>query len=175
MDYEMFGKRIRDERLLLRLTIEQLAEMVNKSTNYIGQIERNDGKPSLETVVDIANALGTTVDSLLADSLDKYRDDKLVQEIETFLYPMDEYGKQFILDVIKRYSYYHKKRLEDHAECEKNARVAQTCAALRLYSAFSRISNISRGVTIKCLTGKCLMFPVIRYASPSLRRSITTS
>lgn len=116
MDYEMFGKRIRDERLLLRLTIEQLAEMVNKSTNYIGQIERNDGKPSLETVVDIANALGTTVDSLLADSLDKYRDDKLVQEIETFLYPMDEYGKQFILDVIKRYSYYHKKRLEDHAE-----------------------------------------------------------
>ena len=53
MDYEMLGKRIRDERLLLRLTIEQLAEMVNKSTNYIGQIERNDGKPSLETVVDI--------------------------------------------------------------------------------------------------------------------------
>ena len=116
MDYEMLGKRIRDERLLLRLTIEQLAEMVNKSTNYIGQIERNDGKPSLETVVDIANALGTTVDSLLADSLDKYRDDKLVQEIETFLYPMDEYGKQFILDVINWYSYYHKKRLEDHAE-----------------------------------------------------------
>ena len=58
MDYELLGKRIRDERLLLRLTIEQLAERVDKSTNYIGQIERNDGKPSLETIVDIANALG---------------------------------------------------------------------------------------------------------------------
>ena len=35
--------------MLLRLTIEQLAERVDKSTNYIGQIERNDGKPSLES------------------------------------------------------------------------------------------------------------------------------
>ena len=116
MDYTRLGKRIRDERLMQRLTLENLAEKTEKSINFIGQIERGEGKPSLETLVDIANALGTTVDSLLADSLDKYRDDKLVQEIETFLYPMDEYGKQFILDVIKRYSYYHKKRLEDHAE-----------------------------------------------------------
>ena len=34
MDYALLGKRIRGERLLLRLTIEQLAEKVNKSTNY---------------------------------------------------------------------------------------------------------------------------------------------
>ena len=108
MDYEKLGKRIRDERLLLRLTIEQLAERVNKSTNYIGQIERNDGKPSLETIVDIANALGTTVDSLLSDSIDKYKDDT----ISTILYSMDDYGKHFILDIVKRYSYYDSKRKE---------------------------------------------------------------
>ena len=35
MDYELLGKRIRDERLLLRLTIEQLAERLYKSTYYI--------------------------------------------------------------------------------------------------------------------------------------------
>lgn len=112
MDYEKLGKRIRDERLLLRLTIEQLAERVNKSTNYIGQIERNDGKPSLETVVDIANALGTTVDSLLVDSIDKYKDDMIVKEINTILYSMDDCGKHFILDMVKRYSYYDSKRKE---------------------------------------------------------------
>lgn len=116
MDYEMLGKRIRDERLLLRLTIEQLAEKVNKSTNYIGQIERNDGKPSLETVVDIANALGTTVDSLLVDSLNQYQDNKVIQEIGTYLYSMDEYGRQFILEMVKRYAYYDKKRLQNHRE-----------------------------------------------------------
>lgn len=112
MDYAKLGKRIRDERLLLRLTIEQLAEMVNKSTNYIGQIERNDGKPSLETVVDIANALGTTVDNLLVDSIDKYKDDTIVKEITTILYSMEDYGKHFILDMVKRYSYYDSRRKE---------------------------------------------------------------
>ena len=112
MDYGKLGNRIRDERLLLRLTIEQLAERVNKSTNYIGQIERNDGKPSLETVVDIANALGTTVDSLLADSLDQCRGDAVVQEIDTLLYALDDDGRHFILDVVKRYVHYHGKTQE---------------------------------------------------------------
>ncbi|MCI9122076.1 MAG: helix-turn-helix transcriptional regulator [Oscillibacter sp.] len=108
MNYERLGKRIRDERLLLRLTIEQLAERVDKSTNYIGQIERNDGKPSLETIVDIANALGTTVDSLLSDSLNADPWDRTVHEITTLLYSLDDKGKQFILDVVKRYRYHHK-------------------------------------------------------------------
>mgnify|MGYP005772733601 FL=1 len=112
MDYGKLGKRIRDERLLLRLTIEQLAEKVNKSTNYIGQIERSDGKPSLETVVDIANALGTTVDSLLADSISQYREDGAIREMEGLLRSMDEYGRQFVLEVAKRYCYYNNKRLE---------------------------------------------------------------
>ena len=107
MDYELLGKRIRDERLLLRLTIEQLAERVDKSTNYIGQIERNDGKPSLETIVDIANALGTTVDALLKDSIQKEQCDSVIQEISALLYLLDDDGKQFILDMVKRYSYYH--------------------------------------------------------------------
>ena len=108
MDYELLGKRIRDERLLLRLTIEQLAERVDKSTNYIGQIERNDGKPSLETIVDIANALGTTVDALLKDSLKTEQRDGTIQEISTLLYSLDDNGKQFILDMVKRYSHYHR-------------------------------------------------------------------
>ncbi len=113
MDYELLGKRIRDERLLLRLTIEQLAERVDKSTNYIGQIERNNGKPSLETIVDIANALGTTVDELLKDSLQKEHCDSVIKEISTLLYSLDDNGKHFILDMVKRYSYYHQPQSGD--------------------------------------------------------------
>lgn len=107
MDYALLGKRIRDERLLLRLTIEQLAERVDKSTNYIGQIERNDGKPSLETTVDIANALGTTVDALLKDSLKTEQHDVIIREISTLLNSLDDNGKQFILDMVRQYRYYH--------------------------------------------------------------------
>ena len=105
MDYELLGRRIREERLALGLTIEQLAERVNKSANYVGQIERHDGKPSLETVVDIANALGTTVDSLLRDSLPAMEEDRAVREMQGLLRAADDTGKRFLLDIAKRFLY----------------------------------------------------------------------
>ena len=106
MDYILLGKRIRDERLLLRLTLEKLAERTDKSINFIGQIERGEGKPSLETMVDIANALGTTVDSLLQDNV-RAVNDNVGKEVEAIIRTLDDNGKQFILDMVKRYSHYH--------------------------------------------------------------------
>ena len=106
MDYILLGKRIPDERLLLRLTLEKLAERTDKSINFIGQIERGEGKPSLETMVDIANALGTTVDSLLQDNVNAVND-SVGKEIEAIVRKLDNNGKQLILDMVKRYSYYH--------------------------------------------------------------------
>ena len=110
MDFIKLGQRIRDERLLLRLTLEQLAERIDKSVNYIGQIERAEGKPSIETLVDIANALGTTVDKFLKDdyNINSFDNDIIIREIVSMLCSTDEKGKQFILDMIKRYSYHHK-------------------------------------------------------------------
>mgnify|MGYP001111848434 FL=1 len=107
MDYILLGKRIRDERLLLRLTLEKLAERTDKSINFIGQIERGEGKPSLETMVDIANALGTTVDSLLQDNV-RAVNDNVGKEVEAIIRTLDNNGKQFILDMVKRYSHYHR-------------------------------------------------------------------
>ena len=108
MDFNLLGKRIRDERLLLRLTLEQLAEKIDKSNNFIGQIERGESKPSIETLVDIANALGTTVDSLLKENI-RANEDNVIREIDTLLYSADDTGKRFILDVAKRYMYHHNK------------------------------------------------------------------
>ena len=106
MDYAALGKRIRDERLMQRLTLEKLAERTDKSINFIGQIERGEGKPSLERLVDIANALGVTVDSLLADNV-KTSDSSIDKEISVLLRNMSDKGKRFILDTIQRYLYYH--------------------------------------------------------------------
>lgn len=106
MDFILLGKRIRTERLLLRLTLEQLAEKVDKSTNFIGQIERGDRKLSIETLVDIANALGTTVDSLLVDNINA-NNDGIIKEIDTLLYSFSDTSKRYILDMIKRYAYHH--------------------------------------------------------------------
>lgn len=106
MDFMLLGKRIRDERLLLRLTIEQLSERIDKSSNFVGQIERGECKPSVETLVALANALNTTVDNLLQDNI-KEDNNNTIHEINMLLSSTNETGKQFILDMVKRYNYHH--------------------------------------------------------------------
>ena len=106
MDFVLLGKRIRDERLLLRLTLEKVAEKIDKSINFLGQIERGEAKPSIETLVDIANALGTTVDYLLSDSV-KINNNDFEREMGALLKQIDEKEKTFILDILRRYIQHH--------------------------------------------------------------------
>ena len=70
------------------------------------QIERGEGKPSLETLVDVANALGVSVDSLLQDNV-RAGEDAAVREMAALLRAMDEAGRWFLLDVARRYVHYH--------------------------------------------------------------------
>ncbi|NCB03525.1 MAG: XRE family transcriptional regulator [Spirochaetia bacterium] len=70
MNNAMLGRRIREERRKQDLTQEKLAEDVNVSSPYIGQIERGERSISLETLVNVSNRLGVTIDYLLSDSLD---------------------------------------------------------------------------------------------------------
>jgi transcriptional regulator with XRE-family HTH domain len=67
VDYSLLGKRIREERLRLNLTQEKLAEDVNISTAYLGQIERGERSVTLEKLIPLANRLGVTIDFLLND------------------------------------------------------------------------------------------------------------
>ena len=65
MDYKCLGKNLRKYRKRAKLTQEALAEKVDRSNSHIGQIENGRGIPSLNTVVEIANVLGVTVDQLI--------------------------------------------------------------------------------------------------------------
>lgn len=65
MDYKILGKNIQDYRWKLSLTQAQLAEDVNLTTSYIGQIERGQRKVTLDKLVLIAERLGTSIDDLL--------------------------------------------------------------------------------------------------------------
>lgn len=71
MDYIALGRRIREERLKLNLTQEKLAEDVDLSTAYIGQVERGERHISLENLVLIVNRLEITVDYVLMDSVNE--------------------------------------------------------------------------------------------------------
>lgn len=82
MNYELLGSRLKQERLKMNLTQEKLAEKVEVSHAYIGQIERGERSLTLDTLVRLANCLGVTVDYLLSDELEKnghYYTDKVKQ------------------------------------------------------------------------------------------------
>lgn len=69
LNYQAIGKRIRILRKQQLLSQMTLAEMVDKSPTYISLVENGQKGPSLETLIDIANALKVTMDVLLADYL----------------------------------------------------------------------------------------------------------
>lgn len=100
MDNSMLGQRIRTERKKLSLTQEQLAERTGVSDAYIGQIERGERSPTLETLVKLANRLGVTIDYLLLDSLIP-GDDNFIDQIRQLFVNRSAQEKQMALDVIK--------------------------------------------------------------------------
>lgn len=69
MDYKLLGQRIRTARLAAGLSHEQLAEIVGLTSQHISHTEVASTKISLPALVKIANALHTSVDKLLSDSI----------------------------------------------------------------------------------------------------------
>jgi len=100
MDYINMGKRIRARRNVLRLSQERLAEIASVTTSYIGQIERAERIPSLETLVNISNALRISVDSLLKDSV-SVTDDAHTQRIAEMLLNKSNTAKDIAVDVVQ--------------------------------------------------------------------------
>lgn len=84
VDYVAVGKRIKIARSKIGITQEKLAELAHLSTSHVSKIETGDTKLGLPTIVDIANALHTSVDALLADSV-MYPDVFLKKDVEELL------------------------------------------------------------------------------------------
>lgn len=70
MGLETIGKNIRKYRKKLHWRQEDLAEHAGVSTNFISMLERGNKFPSLDTFIDIVNALGVSSDMILCDLLD---------------------------------------------------------------------------------------------------------
>ncbi|WP_043585534.1 helix-turn-helix domain-containing protein [Geminisphaera colitermitum] len=62
------GAVIRECRVALDLTQEELAEKADLSTNYIGNLERGEQEPSVTALVKVAAGLGITASSLIAQA-----------------------------------------------------------------------------------------------------------
>lgn len=65
MDMAKVGKRIKEKRVAMDMTQEQLAERTDLRAAYVGMLERGKRTPSLESFIAISDELGTTTDELL--------------------------------------------------------------------------------------------------------------
>lgn len=82
MNFLALGTRIKNKRLEKNLTQEQLAEKVDLSAVYIGQIERGERKMTIQTLVKLANVLETSTEELLSDSTEGNLNAKLNELLE---------------------------------------------------------------------------------------------
>jgi len=100
VDYKKLGQRIREERLRLHLTQEQLSEAIEISNSYMGQIERGERSLTLDTLIKLVNRLGITIDYLLADYTN-IADDHFINQLKQIIDGRDNKQKQMALDVLK--------------------------------------------------------------------------
>ncbi|TCO74553.1 helix-turn-helix domain-containing protein [Marinisporobacter balticus] len=74
------GSKIKSLRLLNRLTQEELAIRADLTKGFISQIERNLTSPSIATLMDILEALGTDIRKFFSESEETkvvYREDEI--------------------------------------------------------------------------------------------------
>ena len=66
----LIGSRVKKFRRRVHFTQENLAEYTNLSVQHIGNIETGRKRASIDTLIEIADALGATVDLFLLGNYD---------------------------------------------------------------------------------------------------------
>ena len=72
---KVFTWNMKKYRKKRRFTQERLAEILNTATSYIGEIEINNGNPSMEMVEKIANALDIEPFRLFVDDNERIKNE----------------------------------------------------------------------------------------------------
>lgn len=84
-DWKNFGKRVKTYRKQIGITNEKFAEMINRSENYLNELEKGNNSCSVHTLHQISKALKVPVDSLLygeiADMKEEYANKDILLNI----------------------------------------------------------------------------------------------
>lgn len=85
LNYREIGQRISNERKKCELTREQLAELIDLSVTFLGQVERGEKRMGLESLTRLSETLHVSVDYLLKGQPQKtsqYNIDELYELIQ---------------------------------------------------------------------------------------------
>ena len=105
MDKLTMGNRIKEARKNQKLTQEQLAERLDVSVEFVGQIERGLKLPSMQVFVKLIEALNVSADYLLRDSVSTgqlFGENALGRKIEN-LKPKQRIALEALIDTYIQY------------------------------------------------------------------------
>lgn len=100
LNYTILGKKIKSLRKKRHLSQDMLSYKIDKTVGYMSYIESGERHMSLETLVDLANALEVTPDYLLAEHL-LVSPKTAEAEFNEILNGCSNYEKKIILDTVK--------------------------------------------------------------------------
>ena len=100
INFARIGRKIREIRISKNLTQEYVATIANVNVSHISNIENNRVKISLPTLVNVCNALDTTVDYILADEY-KNPSSVIEQEILREVHSCTAETQEQILKIIR--------------------------------------------------------------------------
>ena len=100
INYEAIGRRIRALRKKKNWTQDELRDRAEISKTHMSHIETGTTKVSLPALVALANALDTTVDSLLCDSV-KCSECIFEKDIEAVIKDCSAYELSVIVEAIE--------------------------------------------------------------------------
>jgi len=98
VNYISIGQRIRGKRLERGLSQAELSELIDRSPTYMSYIENGSKSMSLETFINIVNALSVSSDYLLRDSIETANTVTSSTELDSILNGCSPYEKRVILD-----------------------------------------------------------------------------
>lgn len=103
VDFRILGQRIKKKRMALRMTQDNLAELLSVSVGYISQVERGVTRVNLETLSEIALHLHCDLPELIADVIPE-RDGYLQHELSQVTRNMDELQMNMLLEIARTLS-----------------------------------------------------------------------
>ncbi len=96
---KILGSNIKKIRTLEKLSQEQLAERIGKSAHFISLLERGESGLSVQTVIDLCNALNIDTNSIFSGVVDNskmYNNSFLNKSFDKF----DDSSKELVEHVI---------------------------------------------------------------------------
>ena len=110
INYKDLGRKIKSKRRSEKMTQEQLGTAIGISTSHLSHIENASTKASLQTLLNIANALDTSLDELFGLSIARNNKEIYSREFESLMGDCTPEERRFLVENLK----YTKFQLRDY-------------------------------------------------------------